>query len=139
MYTRIRLVMLIYPFLFSFSNIQTLKIFVTLFSGTVQPRRFKLVAHMDNGLMHCVYGNQAAAAYLSLYFFIFSSLQFSNIKIIFVTLFSGTVRPKKVEKLYPRGQCMDELYIPKVFITFFSRTGRHKKLKQYKVTNMKNK
>ena len=34
---------------------------------------------------------------------------------------------------------MDESCIPKVFITFFSRTARHKKLKQYKVTNMKNK
>ena len=34
---------------------------------------------------------------------------------------------------------MDESCISKVFITFFSRTARHKKLKQYKVTNMKNK
>ena len=34
---------------------------------------------------------------------------------------------------------MDESFIPKVFITFFSRTARDKKLKQYKVTNMKNK
>ena len=41
--------------------------------------------------------------------------------------------------LHPRGQWVDELGIPKVFITFFSRTARHKKLKQYKVTNMKNK
>ena len=31
---------------------------------------------------------------------------------------------------------MDESCIPKIFITFFSRTARHKKLKQYKVTNM---
>ena len=41
--------------------------------------------------------------------------------------------------LYPRGQWLDELCIPKVFITFFIRSGRYKKLKQYKVTNMKNK
>ena len=41
--------------------------------------------------------------------------------------------------LYPRGQWVDESCIPKVFITFFSRTARDKKLKQYKVTNMKNK
>ena len=34
---------------------------------------------------------------------------------------------------------MDESCITKFFITFFSRTARHKKLKQYKVTNMKNK
>ena len=62
---------------FSFSNIQTLKIFVTLFSGTGRPRQLKLGAHIDNRWM---YWNQVAAAYLSLYFFIFLSLQFSNIK-----------------------------------------------------------
>ena len=56
------------------------KIFVTLFSGTVRPRRLKLGAHMDNEWMYRVYQNQAAAAYLLLYFFIFLSLQFSNIK-----------------------------------------------------------
>ena len=73
---------LICPFIqFSFSNFQTLEIFVTLFSGTVMPRRLKLGAHLDSGWMHGVYWNQAAAAYLSLYFFTFLSLQFSNIKI----------------------------------------------------------
>ena len=66
---------------FFLSNFQTLKIFVTLFLGTVRPRRLKLGAHMDNGWMYHIYWNQAAAAYLSLYFFIFLSLQFSNIKI----------------------------------------------------------
>ena len=79
-YTRIRLLLLIRPFIFSFSKIQILKFFVTLFSGTVRPRRLKLGAHMDNGWMYHVYQNQAAAAYLFLYFFIFLSLQFSNIK-----------------------------------------------------------
>ena len=44
-----------------------------------------------------------------------------------------------VETLYPRGQWVDESCIPKVFITFVSRTAMHKKLNQYKVTNMKNK
>ena len=57
-----------------------IKIFVILFSGTLMPRRLKLGAHMDNGWMYRVYHNQAAAAYLFLYFFIFLSLQFSNIK-----------------------------------------------------------
>ena len=57
-----------------------MKIFVTLFSGTVRPRRLKLGTHMDSGQMYGVYQNQAAPAYLSLYFFIFLSLQFSNIK-----------------------------------------------------------
>ena len=43
--------------------------------------------------MYQVYWNQAAAAYSSLYFFIFLSLQFSTLK-CFVTLLSGTVRPR---------------------------------------------
>ena len=70
-------------FIFSVSNIQILQVFVTLFSGTVRPRKLKLGAHMDNGWMYRVYQNQAAAAaYLFLYFFIFLSLQFSNIKML---------------------------------------------------------
>ena len=67
----------IHPFIFSFfflSNIQALKFFVTLFSGTVRPRRLKLDTHLDSGQMYYVYRNQAAAAYLSLYFFIFLSV-----------------------------------------------------------------
>ena len=74
---------LIHPFISSFfflSNFQILKILVTLFSGTVTPRRLKLGAHVNNGWMYHVYRNQAAAACSSLYFFIFLSLQFSNIK-----------------------------------------------------------
>ena len=55
---------------------QTLEFFVTLFSGTVRPRRLKLGIHVGSGQMYHVYWNQAAAAYLSLYFFIFLSLQF---------------------------------------------------------------
>ena len=46
--------------------------------------------------MYRVYQTQAAAAYSSLYFFSFLSLQFSNIK-IFVALFSGTMRPIKLK------------------------------------------
>ena len=76
---------LIYPFISSFfflSNFQTLKFFVTLFStSTVRPRRLKLGTHMDSGQMYRVYRNQAAAAYLTLYFFSFLFLQFSNTKI----------------------------------------------------------
>ena len=75
---------LICPFISSFfflSNFQTLKFFVTLFSGTVRLTRLKLGTHVDNGWMYRVYRNQAAAVYSSLYFFIFLSLQFSNIKI----------------------------------------------------------
>ena len=69
-------------FLFFFlSYFQTSKIFVILFSGTVRPRKLTLGTHVDSGQMYCVYKNQAAAAYSSLYFFIFLSLQFSNIEI----------------------------------------------------------
>ena len=73
-YTRIRLLLLIHPFIFYFFFLQysSIKIFFTLFSGTVWPRRLKLGAHVDNGWMYRVYQNHAAAAYLSLYFFHFS-------------------------------------------------------------------
>ena len=76
-YTGIRLLLRICPFISSFfflSSYQTLKIFVTFFSGTVRSRRLKLGTHIDSGQMYCVYRNQAAAAYLFLYFFIFLSL-----------------------------------------------------------------
>ena len=77
-------------FLFSF---QALKFFVTLFSGTVRPtlyftRYLKLVTHMNSGWLYRVYWNQAAAAYKSLYFFIFHSLQLSYNK-FFIVYFSG--------------------------------------------------
>ena len=81
-YIGIRLLLLICSFSFSFfflSNFQTLKCFVILFSGTVRPRRLKLGTHVDSGQIYHVYRNQAAASYLSLYSFIFLSLQFSNI------------------------------------------------------------
>ena len=55
-----------------------MKIFVTLFSGTVRPRTLKLGTHMDSGQMYRVYWNQAAASYSSFYFFIFLSLNFSS-------------------------------------------------------------
>ena len=74
----------LYFFFLQYSNIKN---YITLFSGTVRPRGLKLGAHMDNGWMYRVYQNQAAAAYLFLYFFIFLSLQFSNIK-MFLSLLS---------------------------------------------------
>ena len=54
-------------------DLQTLEFFVTLFLGTVRPRRLKLGTHVGSGQMYHVYWNQAAAAYSSLYFFIFLS------------------------------------------------------------------
>ena len=97
MYTEIRMLLLIHPFSSScFSNFQLLNIFVALFSGTVSHRRLKLVTHVKNGWMYCVYQNQTAAAYLFLYFFNFLSLQFSNIK-NFVALLSGIVSLRKLK------------------------------------------
>ena len=54
--TRIGLLLLVCPFIssiFFLSNFQTLKFFVTLFSGTVRPRRLKLCTHVDSGPMYC--------------------------------------------------------------------------------------
>ena len=113
---------LIGPFIFLFSflsNFQTLKFFVTLFTGTARPRIHTL---MDSRQMYCVYRNKAAAAHSSLYFsfFFLSNFQtltelpesacyclfvplffnfLSNFQIlnIFVTLFSGTVRPRRLK------------------------------------------
>ena len=98
-YTGIRLLLLIHPFISSFfflSNFQTLKFFVTLFSGTVRPRRLKLGTHMDSGQMYRVYRNQAAAAYSSLFFSFFFLSNFQRLK-IFVILFSRTVRPRRLK------------------------------------------
>ena len=71
----------LYFFIFLYLQFSTLKFFITLFSGTVRPRRLKLGTHIDSGQMYLVYRNQVAAAYSSLYFFIFLFLQFSNIQV----------------------------------------------------------
>ena len=88
----------LYFFIFHSLQFSTFKCFVTLFSGTVRPRRLKLGTHVNSGQMYHVDQNQAAAAaYSSLYVFIFLlSLQFSTLK-FFITLFSGTVRPRSLK------------------------------------------
>ena len=86
----------IYFFIFLSLQFSTLKYLVTFFSGTMRLRRLKLGTHMGNGQLYHVYWSQAAAAYLSLYFFIFLSLLFSTLK-FFVTLFSRTVRPRRLK------------------------------------------
>ena len=113
MYTGIRLLLLIHPFIssvFFLSNFQTLKTFVVLFSGTVRPIKLKLDTHMDNGWMYRIYCNRAAASYLSLIslFFFLSSGQ--KLK-IFVTLFSGTVRPRK----FKLGTLVDNGWMYRVY------------------------
>ena len=151
MYTRIRLLLLICPFIhFSFSNFQTLEFFVTLFSGTVRARRTKLGTHVDHGQMYHVYRNEAAALihpFISSFFFL---PNYQPLK-IFVTFFSGTVRSRRLK----RGMHVDSgqmyhvyrnqaaaaylsLYFfiffsnfqtLKFFITLFSRTVRPRRLK----------
>ena len=76
-FTGIRLLLLIHSFISSFfflSKFQTLKCFVTLFSGTVRPRRLNLGTHVDSGQMYRVYQNQSAAAYTSFCFVFFSPI-----------------------------------------------------------------
>ena len=96
MYTEIRLLLLIYFFISSFfflSNFQTLKSFVTLFSGTVRPRRLKLGTHMILGSC-IVYTRIRLLIHYFFYLFSFSPVQRLN---IFVTLFSGTVRSRRLK------------------------------------------
>ena len=82
---------------FFVSNFQTLIFFVTLFSGTMRPRRLKIGTHLDSGQMYRIYQNlaAAAAAYSSLHFFIFLS-NFQTLKCS-VTCFSGTVSPRRLK------------------------------------------
>ena len=69
--------------LFHFLSLQfsNIKFFFTLFSRTMRPKNLKLGTHIDSGQMYQVYWSQAADAYLSHYFCIFLSLQFSNVNI----------------------------------------------------------
>ena len=62
----------------------------------MRPRRLKLGTHMDSGQMYRLYRNQAALAYSSLYFFIFLSLQFSNIE-RFRHTFPRNMRPRRLK------------------------------------------
>ena len=70
----------IYFFIFLSLQFSNIIFFRHTFSGTVRPRRLKFGKHVDSGQIYRVYWNQAAAAYSSLYVFIFHSFQFSNIK-----------------------------------------------------------
>ena len=63
----------LYFFIFLSVQFSTFEFFVTFFSGTVRPRRFKLGKYMNSGQLYRVYWNQAATAYSSLYSFLFFS------------------------------------------------------------------
>ena len=91
-------------------NFQTLKCLVTLFSGTVRPRKLNLGTHVDSGQMYCLYRNQAAAAYSSLYVLLFFLSSFQTLK-LFVPLFSGTVRSRRLEL----GKHMDKRGMYRVY------------------------
>ena len=70
--------------------------FSPIFSGTMRPRRLKLGTQVDSGWMYRVYRNQAAALirpFISSFFFLSS---FQTLK-FFITLFSGTVRPRRLK------------------------------------------
>ena len=87
------------------------KIFITLFSGTLRPTKLKLSTHVVSGWMYRVCQNQAFAAYSSLHFFVFLSLQFSNIK-IFCHFFLRNWYVYKFETRYISGQWVDVLWVP---------------------------
>ena len=89
--TGVRLLLLIHLFISSFfflSNFQTLKIFVTLYSRTVRPRRCGQYADVS-----CIPESGCCCLFIPL----FLHFSFSPIfKQIFVTLFSRTVRPRRI-------------------------------------------
>ena len=96
----------LYCSFFFLSNFQTLKFFVTLFSGIVRPRRLKLIPTWTMG--GCIVYTRIM---LSLYFFIFFSLQFSQIT-IFRHTFLRNCEALKVETWYTCGQWADILCLP---------------------------
>ena len=111
----------LYFFIFlslQFSNIKLLVAFSQELWGL---QSWKLI--VNSGWMYRAYLNQAAAAYLSLYFFKFLSLQFSDMKIV-VTFSSGNVRPTKLKL----GTHMDNRWMC-CLVALFSGTVKGTKLK----------
>ena len=148
MFTGIKPLVLIHPFIISsfffLSNFQTLTFFVTLFSGIVRSRKFKVGTHVDNRSMYCAYLNPAARFTP---FFIFLS-NFKTLK-FFVT-FQRNCEAYKAETWYTLRKWVVVLFIPesdcwcifvyffiflsnfqtlKFFVTLFSETVRPTKLK----------
>ena len=120
-----------------FLHFSTLKIFAALFWRTVMPRRFKIGIHVDSGQMYCVYRNQAAAAYLSFYFFIFLSLQFSTLK-FFITLFSElwSLEDWNLVHTWTVGRCIVYtgirlLLLIRLFISSFFFLSSYQTLKRF--------
>ena len=94
---------LIIPLFFHFSlQFSNLKIF-----------RHTFLRNCEAYKVETRYWNRAAAAYLSLYFFIFLSLQFSNINVKQFRTFLRNCEAYKVETWYTHGQSVDVSCIPK--------------------------
>ena len=74
-----------YSFLyFSFfflSSFQTSKLFVTLFSGNVRPRRLNLGKHVASVGMYRIYQNHAASIVVPLFFSFFILSNFQALKL----------------------------------------------------------
>ena len=84
------------PFFFFFflSHSQAFKILVKFFMGTVRPRRLKLGTHVNDGWMYCVYWNQGYCLFFP--FFLHFSFSLILKHLTFSSLFSGTVRPRRL-------------------------------------------
>ena len=111
----------------------------------------ELGTHVDSGQMYCVYRDQAAAVYSSLYFTFFFLSNFQALK-FFVTFFSGTVRPRRLKlgthvdsgqmyRVYQNQAAaaysslsfsfffLSSFQMLKCFVTLFSGTVRPRRLK----------
>ena len=114
----------------------------------------KLGTDIESGWMYRVHRNQAVILYLSLYFFMFLSLQISNIKLFHHTFLMNCLA-YKVETWHTYGQWVDVsesgccfLPVPlflhfflqfpniKIFVTFFSGTMKNSLGKFELNTNM---
>ena len=87
-------------FHFSFSNFHILKFFVTLFLGTLRPRRLKHGTHMDSGQIYRV--PESGCCFLFVPLFIFFPPNFQTLK--FFVIFLRKCEALKVETWYIRGQ-----------------------------------
>ena len=86
-----------------------MKIVIRPFLGTVMLTKLKLDIHVNNVWMHFVYCNQFAGAYLSLYSFIFLSLQFKHLT--FSSHFLRSNEAYKTETVYIHEQWVDISHI----------------------------
>ena len=105
------MLLLIHPFSSSFfflSNFQQLNIFVALFSGTVSIECWRLYTWTMGG---CIVYTRIRLLLL-IYFFIFLSLQFSNIKKNYVALLSGIASHRKLKLGTHNEQWVDVSCIP---------------------------